>query len=59
MFNDSIVTDFELIKPNEKIIFPGVSVCIEKTTKDEALPVEIKEYVQKYYAEHNIKEPNL
>ncbi|XP_031621609.1 uncharacterized protein LOC116339717 [Contarinia nasturtii] len=59
--NDSldnlIVTNFDVIKSNQKNIFPGISICMTRLAEAEVISEDIKQFIQKYYAEHNIDEP--
>lgn len=67
-YDNLIVTNTEWIGLHEKNIFPGISVCISlnyylsiyddipKNVR-EMSAITIKEFIQKYYAEHKIDEP--
>lgn len=52
-----IVINVEPIISNQYSVFPAVSVCIKKKKTYTANNERVKNFIQKYYAENNIKEP--
>lgn len=56
--NSPIVIDVDLTISNKHSAFPAVSVCIQRLDIQEASTERVRNFVQKYYAEHNIEEPN-
>lgn len=52
-----IVINIDAVITNDNSIFPAVSVCIEKFDNYRANTERIKNFVQKYYSEQNIEEP--
>lgn len=56
-FDSLVVINVDQTIPNEQSVFPAVSICIRKSNNKRSNTERIKKFVEKYYAEHNIKEP--
>lgn len=55
--DSQVVIEFETINLDGDSVFPAISVCIEKFNNNRASNQRVKNFVQKYYAEHGIEEP--
>lgn len=52
-----VVINVDTINSNKNNVFPAVSVCILKMYSNRASTERVKPFVKKYYADHNIEEP--
>ena len=55
--SDPIVIKFDPVVARKTSVFPAVSVCIEKTLGKRVDTDKVEHFIKKYYAEHNIAEP--
>lgn len=49
------VIEIGTIDPNKDTAFPAVSLCIRKFENNKASTERVEQFVEKYYAEHNIE----
>lgn len=52
-----IVINIDADISNKNNTFPAVSICMKKRNTFKANNERIKKFVQNYYSEHNIEEP--
>lgn len=52
-----VVINVDTIISNKNNVFPAVSICARKWDNKRASTKRLKQFVRKYYANHNIEEP--
>ncbi|XP_055295186.1 uncharacterized protein LOC129564958 [Sitodiplosis mosellana] len=55
--NEPVVINFDPIITKKSSVFPVVSVCIRRSDYVKPSTKRIKQYVKRYYTEHDIEEP--